>query len=99
MDKESSSPAAPARLDPSRGPPLHVPEIARRLDCTETWVYRLVAEKRIPHHRIAGRLVGGRALRGRIVIYERDFEAFLSACEVTVEQALEAEAARQRYGG
>ena len=86
-----ATPSSEALTPPTspRGRPLPVAEVAERLGCTPAWIYRLVAEGRIPHHRVAGRLVGGRARRGRIVIYEQPFEEFLSACEVTAAQAAE----------
>jgi excisionase family DNA binding protein len=48
---------------------------AERLEISQSLVYRLVEEGRIPCVRI-----GARGRRGKIIIREHDIEAFLKTC-------------------
>jgi excisionase family DNA binding protein len=50
---------------------------AERLEISQSLVYRLVEEGRMPCVRI-----GARGRRGKIIIREVDIEAFLKTCQV-----------------
>jgi excisionase family DNA binding protein len=53
---------------------------AERLEISQSLVYRLVEEGRMPCVRI-----GARGRRGKIIIREQDIEAFLKACQIERE--------------
>jgi excisionase family DNA binding protein len=52
-------------------------EAADRLGVSLSLIYQLCAERRLPHYRI-----GGDRRRGKIVIDEKDLDAFLAGCRV-----------------
>jgi excisionase family DNA binding protein len=57
-----------------------VKEAAEKLEVSVSLVYQLVADGRLPHHRI-----GGRGRRGKIVIKDEGIQAFLATCRVGSE--------------
>jgi excisionase family DNA binding protein len=60
--------------------PVTVKEAAEKLEVSVSLVYQLIADARLPHHRI-----GGRGRRGKIVIQNEDIQAFLASCRVGSE--------------
>ena len=54
---------------------LRVREVAKRLSLSTATVYRLCAERKLPHVRLGAR-------HGAIRIREQDLQLFLHACEV-----------------
>ena len=51
---------------------MNVKQAAERLEVSQSLVYQLIAERRLPHLRI-----GGRGRRGKIVIKDEHIAAFL----------------------
>jgi excisionase family DNA binding protein len=52
-------------------------QAAKKAGVSRNLVYRWCEEKRLPHYRL-----GGQGKRGRILIEERDLDAFLESCRV-----------------
>lgn len=53
-------------------------QAAERLGVSLSLIYQLCASRRLPHYRI-----GGEGRRGKVVIDEKDLDAFLAGCRVT----------------
>ncbi|HYH66191.1 MAG TPA: helix-turn-helix domain-containing protein [Urbifossiella sp.] len=57
---------------------LNVKQAAVRAGVSESLLYQLCSEGRLPHYRL-----GGRGRRGKIVIAPDDLDAFMESCRVT----------------
>jgi excisionase family DNA binding protein len=55
-------------------------QAAEKIGVSESLVYQLCQEKRLPHFR-----VGGEGRRGKSLIDEQDLEAFMQGCRVEAE--------------
>ncbi len=76
--------------DPRLAPPADVrsvlltpAEAAGRLSVSESLIYQLCSERRLPHYRI-----GGDGRRGKILIDEQELRAFIRSCRVEVDELL-----------
>jgi excisionase family DNA binding protein len=59
---------------------MTVKEASKELEISPSLAYQLIADGRLPHVRI-----GGKGRRGKIIIKEKDIEAFLAKCRVASE--------------
>jgi len=57
---------------------LNVKQAAERAGVSESLLYQLCSEGRLPHYRL-----GGRGRRGKILISAEDLDAFMESCRVT----------------
>ena len=57
---------------------LNVKQAAERAGVSESLLYQLCSEGRLPHYRL-----GGRGRRGKILIAAEDLDAFMESCRVT----------------
>src|SRR5215469_5522592 len=73
---EEEAPAAGGR-----GEVLTVREAAERAGVSESLIYLLCDERRLPHYR-----PGGKGKRGKILIDPRDLDAYMQSCRVDAEE-------------
>ena len=59
---------------------LSVREAARHAGVSESLIYQLCDERRLPHYR-----PGGKGKRGKILIDPRDLDAFMASCRIAAE--------------
>ena len=73
---------------------LTVKQAAERAGVSESLIYLLCDERRLPHYR-----PGGKRKRGKILIDPRDLDAFMASCRVAAEEQPEVNVQAPKVAG